>query len=156
MYKRHICHLIIVFAIAFFLSMVMELQYSLIAEETITVISIAIAICITISSTLLGSDYSRRLKKIPDSENPTKSLLGVMAEYLKATGVCSVITITVSSLYILKPNMAFLLRLYPDLSDLSRVASSISCAIFACNMFFMILILRILITALMNASVQSE
>lgn len=158
MYKRHKRLAWTLIITVFGLSMLLRLHYSSIAEISITVMSIALAVYISVSTSLLGSPYSRTLKKMPDKENSDKSMLGVLAEYLKTAAICSILTISLSTLYILKPDMLS----FGNVLDVrvyylfTKTLSAVACAIFALNVFLMSLIMSFLITALQNAAMPSE
>ena len=158
MYKRHRWFAWILIITVFCLSMLFQLHYSSIAEISITVMSIALAVYISVSTSLLGSPYSRTLKKLPDKENHDKSMLGALAEYLKTAEICSILTITLSTLYILKPDTLP----FGTIMDVrvfylfTKILSALACAIFALNVFLMSLIMNFLISALQNAAMPSN
>lgn len=148
MYKRHKVYTAFLALLTCFLCYFLNVDYSKIAENAVTVVSISFALHITVASSLLGSDYSRHLKKHTDPYNPTKTQLGVIVTYLKDAGIISVLTITISTLYMLVPDdlqTEFLGR-YWDV--LCRIVSSASCALFAINFLFLWLIFIFLINSL--------
>ena len=79
MYKRHKLLLLAVFVGSFFITFLLNLEFS-IAEAAITVASIAMGVYIAAVSALLGSNYAKNLKTTTDPEYPTKTLLGVLAD----------------------------------------------------------------------------
>mgnify|MGYP000245263791 CR=1 FL=1 len=79
MYKRHKLLLLAVFVGSFFITFLLNLEFSPIAEA-ITVASIAMGVYIAAVSALLGSNYAKNLKTTTDPEYPTKTLLGVLAD----------------------------------------------------------------------------
>lgn len=153
MYKRHIRLSFAVVIFAFLLGIAAKCRYSLLAETAITVIAIELAVYISIPTALLGSPFSKSLKRLADREKPTKSMLGVLATYLKTAGTCSVFTIALSAAYILKPDTTMLQRMMGDnYAAFFQIVSAFSLAVFVYNIFLMCLIMRILITAMLNAA----
>lgn len=137
MYYRHRAQSILLFCIVFIISMILGLNYYCIAELAVTAVSIALAVYISISSSLLGSPFSRLLKRTSDNENPSRSMLGILAAYLKIARIGSIATITASSLYLFKPDFAFLKTiLKTNYYALSNIISSLFCSLFAYNVFF--------------------
>lgn len=157
MYYRHKVQSVLLICLMFIICLIFNLKYSYIANLSITVVSIALAVYISISSSLLGSPFSRLLKRTPDKENPSRSMLGTLADYLKTARLCSIATITASSLYLLKPDFAFLKTiLKTNYYALSNIISSLFCSLFAYNVFLMSLIMNFMIVALMNAATLPE
>ncbi len=157
MYKRHKIQSLLVLCVAIAAGLVFQLRYSFVAEAALTVASIELAVYVSAASTLLGSAFSRSLKKMVDSENSTKSMLGVLATYLRIAGVCSVITILISSLYLLKPDISAIQIAFPgSYLVLLKVASSIAVSLFLYNIFLMCLIMKFLITAMLNATLIQD
>ena len=152
MYKRHKVYTVFLTLLTLFLCYGLNVDYSRIAENAVTVVSISFALHITVASSLLGSDYSRYLKKHTDPYNPTKSRLGVIVAYLQNAGIISVLTITISTLYMLMPDDFQMLSqsefLNRHLDFLRRIISSASCALFAINFLFLWLIFIFLINSL--------
>ena len=153
MYKRHrILSYILVFT-AFASGIIFDLQYSKIAEVAIPVIAIALAMYISVATALLGSPFSKSLKKRKDAENPKKSMLGRLASYLKIAGISSILTITISTIYILKPQVIMIQtafgKYYPWLL---HCLSAASFALYVFDLYLMILILLLLIVELLNAA----
>ena len=152
MYKRHKILIIIVAVVVFAFSMLFQFHYSEISEVAITVISITLAVYITVATSLLGSSYSKSLKKMPDKEDPKKSMLGVLSCYLKQAGVFSVVTIIISSLYIIMPEFSIPEKLLTLYSITSSLVSAFSCTLFSLNIVYMSLIMSFLIVSLNNAA----
>ena len=143
----------ILFLTSFIIGIVCNLSYSHLADAAITVISISLAVIISVPTALLGSPFSKSLKAMTDKEKNTKSMLGVLATYLRVAGLCSILTIAVSSLYLLKPDTsAIQMLLSKNYAILSQIASALSLALFVYNVFLMWLVLKYLITAMMNAT----
>lgn len=157
MYKRHKILLTILAIVIFGASYYIPLCYNKIAEAAITVISITLAVYISVATSLLGSAFSRSLKRLPDTEDPTKSMLGVLSCYLKRAGAFSVVTIIISSIYIIWPGFstsnAKVLILY---SCAKRAFSALACTMFSINIVFMSIIMGFLVVSLNNAAVLRE
>lgn len=157
MYKRHKFLIIIMAIVIFAISYFIPLLYSKIAESAITIISITLAVYISVATSLLGSAFSKSLKRIPDNEDPTKSMLGVLSSYLKWAGVCSVVTLIISSLYLIWPEFTINTpELQHTISFASRVFSSFACTMFAINIVFMSIIMAFLVVSLNNAATISD
>ena len=143
MYKRHKVYTVFLTLLTLFLCYGLNVDYSRIAENAVTVVSISFALHITVASSLLGSDYSRYLKKHTDYKK---------VAYLQNAGIISVLTITISTLYMLVPDDFQMLSqsefLNRHLDFLRRIISSASCALFAINFLFLWLIFIFLINSL--------
>ena len=157
MYKRHKIFVFLLAAVVLVISFIIPLQYSKIAETAITIISITLAVYISVATSLLGSAFSKSLKKLPDKENPRKSMLGVLSSYLKWAGVFSVFTIIISSLYIIWPDfIAINTNIQAAYAFSSRVFSAFSCSLFSVNIAFMSIVMKFLVVSLNNATVISD
>lgn len=151
MYKRHKLLLLTVFAGSFFATFLLKLDFSPIAEAAITVASIAMGVYIAAVSALLGSNYAKNLKTTTDAEYPTKTLLGVLADYFRIAGVFCVLLIIAGCLY-----------LFPVAWDVSncfatnifRCGSAFSYAVFSTNILFLWLILIFLVNSLSKSVKQ--
>lgn len=154
MYKRHkrnvICLSVILLISCYFL----RLDYKEIAEVGITVVSIELAVYIAAASVLLGSPYAHNLKHSVDPEIKTKTQLGVLTSYLRAAGILSVLTIVISSVFILLSDViGFSLTDATTLTEnLYYVASAISLCLFGLNILFLWLIFQFLVNSLGKAS----
>lgn len=130
-----------IFLIAFFFNW----EFYAVAEAAITVASIAMGVYIAAVSALLGSQYAKDLKGKTDKEYPTKTLLGVLADYFRLAGIACVLLIIISCAFLIPTNM--------DLSSnyllyLLRCGSAFSYAIFAANILLLWLILIFLVNSL--------
>lgn len=101
MYKRHKLLLLAVFVGSFFITFLLGLDFSPMAEAAITVASIAMGVYIAAVSALLGSDYAKNLKTTTDKEYPSKILLGVLADYFRIAGLFCVVLIVAGCLYLI-------------------------------------------------------
>lgn len=160
MYKRHKRLIVVIFIAIFIAAITLSADYSEIAETSISIMSIAVAVYISATSVILGSTYAEKLEGHVDSEITTSSSLGVLATYLRNAGTFAVIMIVISTIYVLKIDtpkpIAILLAnngWYTIGTLILRVFSSISCGLFAVNIVFMYLILRFLINS-MSKSVK--
>ena len=157
MYKRHKIIISLLAIFVFSISFFAPLHYAKIAEVAITIISITLAVYISVATALLGSAFSKSLKKLPDKEDPHKSMLGVLSSYLRWAGVYSVITIIISSIYIIWPGITeandTIMLVY---FFASRGFSSFACALFSVNIVFMSIIMEFLVVSLNNAAVMTD
>ena len=101
MYKRHKLLFLVVFTVSFGIIFLLDLDFSPMAEAAITVASIAMGVYIAAVSALLGSDYAKNLKTTTDKEYPTKTLLGVLADYFRFAGLFCVVLIVAGCLYLI-------------------------------------------------------
>ena len=160
MYERHKRLIVIIFIAVLIAAIILNADYSKIAEASISVMSIAVAVYISATSVILGSTYAEKLKGQVDSKITTSSSLGVLAAYLRNAGALAVIMIMISTLYVLKigtPKPIAILLTNNGWHTIGtlilRVVSAISCGLFAVNIVFMYLILLFLINS-MSKSVK--
>lgn len=160
MYKRHKAFIIVLLVATSIVSFLLELDYSSMAEASITIISIAVAVYIAATSIILGSPYAERLKSQTDFELREKTRLGVLASYLRTAGKFGIATIIVSTAYILEVDRE-VQSIFPKdnpmwlyLENLIfRIIGSFFCGLFFVNIVFMYLVLIFLINS-MTKSVQ--
>ena len=152
MYERHKRLIVIIFIAVLIAAIILNADYSKIAEASISVMSIAVAVYISSTSVILGSTYAEKLKGQVDSKITTSTSLGVLAAYLRNAGALAVIMIMISTLYVLKigtPKPIAILLTNNGWHTIGtlilRVVSAISCGLFAVNIVFMYLILLFLI-----------
>ena len=155
MYRRHKVTVAVLFLLTSFLSFKLKADYNNIAEEAIAVVSIALAVYIGAASVLLGSPFAQRLKEHRDDLIRTKTSLGVLAEYLRVAGKFGLATIIVSTLFAVNLNVQpitnYLETVGLDenmLTQTLNVFESITCGMFAVNIFFIWMILIFLINSL--------
>lgn len=160
MYERHKRLIVIIFIAVLIAAIILNADYSKIAEASISVMSIAVAVYISATSVILGSTYAEKLKGQVDSKIKTSTSLGVLAAYLRNAGALAVIMIMISTLYVLKigtPKPIAILLTNNGWHTIGtlilRVVSAISCGLFAVNIVFMYLILLFLINS-MSKSVK--
>ena len=157
MYKRHKILLFLLATVVLGISFFIPLHYSKIAEAAITIISISLAVYISVATSLLGSAFSKSLKKLPDKQDPQKSMLGVLSSYLKWAGVFSILTIIISSLYIIWPGFTITnTTIQVAFAFARRAFSAFSCSMFSVNIAFMSIIMKFLVVSLNNAAVMSD
>ena len=157
MYKRHriISYILVITALAS--GIIFDLQYSKIAEVAIPVIAIALAMYIAVATALLGSPFSKSLKKRQDKENPKISMLGRLASYLKIAGISSILTIAISTIYILEPQIIMMQTAFgKHYHCLLHCLSAASFALYVFDLYLMILILLLLIVELLNAALPDN
>ena len=160
MYERHKRLIVIIFIAVLIAAIILNADYSKIAEASISVMSIAVAVYISATSVILGSTYAEKLKGQVDSKITTSTSLGVLAAYLRNAGALAVIMIMISTLYVLKigtPKPIAILLTNNGWHTIGtlilRVVSAISCGLFAVNIVFMYPILLFLINS-MSKSVK--
>lgn len=155
MYKQHIIACYVVGVSVFLCSYCFNFSYACIASDALTLVSIVLAVYIAVPSALLGSTYSRILKKSKDNKIPTQSLLGTLKKYLWKACSFGVTTLIISSYYIVRPHPFAPIMLnnkYIESIDLERFFSSASLCVFSINIFFLWLITRLLLVFLFNAA----
>jgi len=150
MYKRHKWYAVIVVVGAFLLSYIVHANYSDLASDAMTLVSITIAVYITVPSFMVGSSYADKLKKTADTQKTGVSELGTLKDYLMDSMLFSILTIVVSSLYSLK--LINFGKIYNDKVDLDRLFSSFSCTMFALNILFLWLIFKLTLVTMLNAA----
>ena len=160
MYERHKRLIVIIFIAVLIAAIILNADYSKIAEASISVMSIAVAVYISATSVILGSTYAEKLKGQVDSKITTSTSLGVLAAYLRNAGALAVIMIMISTLNVLKigtPKPIAILLTNNGWHTIGtlilRVVSAISCGLFAVNIVFLYLILLFLINS-MSKSVK--
>lgn len=154
MYKRHKIWAAIISSLSFLAAHVFHLDFTNIAEASITVVSIALAVYIAVPSVLLGSPFAKELKATTDAEDKTRSMLGTLSLYLRKAGGFSIATLLSGCWFLLVPN-SFDGELTESVAYYARCGlSDLSFALFAINVFFIALITDFLITALMNSSLR--
>lgn len=155
MYKRHKAASIVLFITVFLFSFLLKADYYKIAEAAISVVSIALAVYIGAASVILGSEFAGKLKKQKDGQIKTKTSLGVLATYLRVAGICSIVTLIISSIYTIDLDFQSVRNIFMlwNCSEyffqiLPVLLSSFSCSLFSINVFFIWLILIFLINAM--------
>lgn len=154
MYRRHKIISMLLFVLVFVLCFLFKINYEKLAETAISVVSIALAVYISASSVLLGSDFAKKLKTAKDEKITTKTQLGVLSTYLRFAGGFSIATIIFSVWYIADVDMSFILGLLSKIECsnlihfMSLALSSFSCGMFAINLLFIWLVLIFLINAM--------
>lgn len=144
MYFGHKIVIIITFALTSLISFLIKINYIEIAEIAVTVVSIALAVYISAATALLGSAYAKRMRKQQDKKIKDKSSLGVLANYLQNAGALGLATIIISCAYISK---AFCC----EHEFLVIFVSALSTGIFAVNLLFIWIILKFILTAMLNS-----
>lgn len=154
MYRRHKITCTVLSTITFLGVFILKADYSKIAETAISVVSIALAVYIGAASVILGSDFADKLKKQKDNQLKTKTSLGVLAGYLRTAGTYSLLTIIISTLYIIDLDIPFIDDIlihfkHPEyIQTLQHFFSAVSCSLFVVNIFFIWLILIFLINSM--------
>lgn len=141
MYKRHKRQLSICVMATTAMAFMFDWDFTPIAEIAVTVASIAMGVYIAAVSALLGSQYSKDLKSTTDRELPSKTLLGVLADYFRYAGFSCILLILTSCLFLIPSNIIF-----PPI--FLKVGSSLSYGVFSSNIFLLWLILVFLVNSL--------
>lgn len=141
MYKRHKRQLSICVMATTAMAFMFDWDFTPIAEIAVTVASIAMGVYIATVSALLGSQYAKDLKGTTDRELPSKTLLGVLADYFRCAGFSCILLILTSCLFLIPSNIIF-----PPI--FLKVGSSLSYGVFSSNIFLLWLILVFLVNSL--------
>lgn len=107
-----------------------NLDYGQIASDSLTVISIILAIYMASIGGLMSSPLSARMKSIPDNQQSYRSQLGRLVSYFKWAVFDSIITIILTSIFRLLPTPT------PPLPEWYCVLSAVCIAAFASNFVF--------------------
>ncbi len=107
MYKRHKRQLSICVMATTAMAFMFDWDFTPIAEIAVTVASIAMGVYIAAVSALLGSQYAKDLKGTTDRELPSKTLLGVLADYFRYAGFSCILLILTSCLFLIPSNIIF-------------------------------------------------
>ena len=78
MYKRHKWYAVIIVVSTFLLSYIVNAKYSDLASDAMTLVSITIAVYITVPSFMVGASYADKLKKTADAQKIGVSELGTL------------------------------------------------------------------------------
>ena len=106
-----------------------KLDYSRIASDSLTVISITLGIYMASIGGVIGSHLSTEMKSIPDNQQPFRSQLGRLVNYFKWAILDSIMTLILTSVFLLLPISEPLPAWYQALS-------SVCIAAFASNFIF--------------------
>lgn len=141
MYKRHKRQILLCVIVTTAAAFMFDLSFEPIAEIAVTVASIAMGVYIAAVSALLGSQYVKELKETPDKEQPTKTLLGVLAGYFRYAGISCILLIVVSCLFLIPSNISFSPLLL-------KAGGAVSYGLFSSNILLLWLILLFLVNSL--------
>ena len=142
MYKRHKWLIAVIFVTVFIVAAFLKADYSEIAESSISVMAIAIAVYIGATSVILGSAYAEKMKSQVDPEIRTSSSLGVLASYLRTAGTLGIGNQQLMVLFSGNHYLEWIVE------SIHNVISSLACGLFAVNIVFMYLILVFLINSM--------
>ena len=107
MYKRHKRQLLICVMATTAMAFMFDWDFTPIAEIAVTVASIEMGVYIAAVSALLGSQYAKDLKGTTDRELPSKTLLGVLADYFRCAGFSCILLILTSCLFLIPHTGSF-------------------------------------------------
>lgn len=150
MYKKHLLLAAFVFGTVFAVSFMLQVDYWNISEDAMTLVSIAIAVYITVPSFLVGSPYADKLKRTPDPKRTGMSQLGTLRDYLRDSMFFSILTIVLRAVYALK--LVNFGKYCNNKIDVDLLISSFSCAVFALDILFLWLIFKLILVTMMNAA----
>ncbi len=150
MYKKHLLLAAFIFGVVFAFSFKFHVDYEKISEDAMTLVSIAIAVYITVPSFMVGSPYADKLKRTVDPKRVGMSQLGTLRDYLRDSMFFSISTIVLRALY--KLELVSLGKYCNDKIDVDLLISSFSCAVFALNILFLWLIFKLILVTMMNAA----
>lgn len=145
MYRRHKFLFLICFIGTLALAFFFNWKFGSVAEAAITVASIAMGVYIAAVSALLGSQYAKELKSKTDKEYPTKTLLGVLANYFRIAGTLCIFLIVISCIFLSNMKIDYT-NLF--LQFFIRCWSALSYAVFAVNIQCLWFILTFLVNSL--------
>lgn len=137
MYKKHKIITLVAFVIVFIISYIMKLDYNQIATESITVVSIALAVYMASFSQLAASELAEEMKKTPDKRIIGKSELGVLESYLKLAIKFGLASIIIGCAYLLDFNI--------ELEKSGNFVSSICLAVLSINFVFIWILFNFMI-----------
>lgn len=103
MRKADFLLVLLIAVIAGWLAHFFNLNYGQIASDSLTVISIILAIYMASIGGLMGSPLSARMKGIPDNQQSYRSQLGRLVSYFKWAVFDSILTIILTSIFRLLP-----------------------------------------------------
>lgn len=140
------------FVFAFIITYILKLDFSVIASESISVVSIALAIYTISISALIGSEFSKKLQEKTHFEKKDFTQLDIIINYLKNAAFVSILTIVFSMIKMLDfsiliqkidsiPNISSIISVI----DLSQTFSSICFAFLALNFIFTWLIIEFIL-----------
>ena len=152
MYKRHSFIIILSGIIVFLGAWQLKLSYKVIASDSMTFVSIAIAVYMAAIALPLGDRVSDYMKN-QDKHIPTKTHMGVLCAYLKCavfTGFISIIiscsVLVVSNITIEEDNKIEVEK-YPLLCD---ILCAIGFSLFVVNMIFAAIIFKYMFVSMIN------
>ena len=137
MYKKHKIVIAVTSIMVFIVSYLFKCDYKALASDSITIISISLAIYMTSFSGLISSDLAKEMKNKSDGQMPWKSELGVLKGYIFSAVVAAIISIAVACIILvvndridsaIRPG-----KLYYALSSLGFCSLSVN----FCFMFFL-------------------
>lgn len=134
MYSNHKRIAIVLFSLVSLVSYCLDLDFKNIVGESISIVSIALAVYAIAISSLVGSPLSQKLQFTPDVKLKGKTQLGVIKSYIKTAMAISILTLIISCIIKLLPNPSeSIIKL---LSELIRIIYSISFGLFALDFLF--------------------
>lgn len=103
MYKKHKTIYMLLQIFLFIASFLIKLDYSNLASGSFTIVSIILAIYMTLVANLVSSDLAKRMQNKEDKKLKGKSQLGVLRTYLNVAVITGIINICIGCVILLYP-----------------------------------------------------
>lgn len=147
LYKRHRILLVMLLLLSYITAWIYNIPFKLIASDTITLNSIAIAVYMTAITLMIGSKTADAMKKT-DYEIKTKTQMGVLLAYLKRAmlvGIFSILNSFAAKIYCND-------QLLTQKPYIYKAISSTGFALLIVTIFYMWLIFRFISAVIINDS----
>ncbi len=141
MYPKHKNIAIAMFFATIVVSYLLKLNFKAIASESISIVSIALAVYAISISNLVGSNLAKAMKATPDKIIKSKTQLGVLKTYIQSAMKVAISTLVISCLVKLIPEQTkeFMMEV-PEYKTVMEVISAIGFGLFAIDFLFIWLI----------------
>lgn len=137
MYKSHKVYMSIIVIVLFITTFCEKIEYSKIAGDSITIISILLAVYLASFSSLITSDKVEKMKTKVDPKINTKSQLGVLKTYIDVAVASSILCILISCVVLLFPqNLTGICQM------IYFIISSLGFSVLGTNIYLLILIYK--------------
>ena len=120
----------------------MDIDYSKIASEGLTLSSIVLAVYVSAMIGLINTDLAKKMAKTLSAPKSEFTQLGQLTVYFKRASAYAVATIVISSIFLLIPEME---ESSAVLDACLRLISVLGLVVYALNLMFMGLILRFML-----------
>lgn len=142
MYKKHKFFLSVIAIFIFILSYILQINYVMIASESITIVSIVLAIYMTSFSNLVSSNLANIMKKKEDIHIKGKSQLGVLKTYLNMAIGIGINNIVIACCVLIFDDKFNWSVISPKLY---YIISSVGFSMLGIDIFFMVLLYRFMV-----------